>query len=141
MSRRISYVARECGVSDRVKLLGRRSRSQVGALLRESDVLLQPSVSEGMPVSILEAMATGLPVVAADCGGVAEAVQDGVEGFVVPPRDPVALADALEAIAGLPDAGAEMGQAARCRVLQEFDISDQIARFENLYAELSGGPG
>ena len=79
-----------------MRLRGRASSPEIAAILRASDVFLHTSVTEGIPAAVTEAMACELPVVVTDCGGLTEAVSDGVEGLVVPPRDPGALSSALE---------------------------------------------
>ena len=84
---------RELGVEGRVQLAG--ERSDVPALLADSDVFVLSSRSEGLPVSVLEAMAAELPVVASNVGGLGELVVDGETGLLVPPGDPEALAEAL----------------------------------------------
>jgi glycosyltransferase involved in cell wall biosynthesis len=108
--------------------------------LRGADVLLHPSLSEGMPTVMLEAMACALPVVVTDVGGVREAVTDGVEGIVVPPRDPQALAAALERLRRDPALGRRMGEAGRRRVQAEFTLERQLDQFEDFYLRLVRRP-
>ena len=84
---------RELALGERVRLLG--YRSDVRDLLAAADLFVLGSAFEGLPVSIMEAMAAGLPVAATAVGGVPEAVVDGETGILVPPRDPDALADAV----------------------------------------------
>ena len=112
-------VERRQGGAD-VELLG--ERDDVPRLLAEADVFVLPSRSEGMPLSVLEAMAAGLPVIASAVGGVPELVVDGVTGLLVPPADEAALAAALERVAGDADTRARMGEAARHRAEAEFGI-------------------
>ena len=92
---RLLYLIHELGLTDRVELTGALSREEVRDRLRASDVLLHPSYSEGIANTVLEAMACALPVVVTDVGGMGEVVSDGVHGFLCPPREPCALADAL----------------------------------------------
>ena len=84
----VEYAIRDCGVSDLVTLAGERSVAGVRAALARADVFVLPSVGEGASRAALEAMAMGLPVITTDAGGMPEVVDDGVEGFVVPRRDP-----------------------------------------------------
>ena len=96
-----------------------------------------PSVKrEGLPKTVIEAMAYGVPPVVTDCGGSPELVADGVSGFVVPVRDPVALARAINELYA--DAGlrARLGQGARERIASAFRIEDTVARTLDLYRGL-----
>ena len=86
---------RDLDLEPHVHIRGRLSRNEVVEALQAADVFLLASLSEGLSTATLEAMAVGLPVVVTDVGGMREAVTDGVEGRVVPPRDPAALAAAL----------------------------------------------
>jgi glycosyltransferase involved in cell wall biosynthesis len=115
------------GLGERVELLGGRSRLEVADLMRDSDVLVAPSVPtragkrEGLPVVVIEALASGLPVVASDLSGIPEIVEDGVTGFLTPPGDDAAIAAALERLRRDPALGRRLGDAGRDRVLEEYD--------------------
>jgi glycosyltransferase involved in cell wall biosynthesis len=130
------------GLRDHVRFLG--SRDDVAELLPALDVFVLGSRFEGLPIALLEAMAAELPCVATAVGGVPEALTDGVEGRLVPPGDPRALATALEEVLGAPGVRAAMGSAARRRVRSEFSIDRAVRRTEELYAAVlwggSGGP-
>jgi glycosyltransferase involved in cell wall biosynthesis len=119
------------GLSERVELLG--ARADIPELLARSDVFVLSSRSEGFPVSILEAMAAGLPVVATDVGGVAEAVEDGETGFLVPAADSEALARALERLVSDADLRRRLGAAGRARALRLFDVPRHRAAYIELY--------
>jgi glycosyltransferase involved in cell wall biosynthesis/peptidoglycan/xylan/chitin deacetylase (PgdA/CDA1 family) len=119
------------GLADHVTLLGQRS--DVPALLGASDVFVLSSRSEGLPGSILEAMAAAKPVVATRVGGVPEVVVDGVTGHLVPAGAPPAFADAVAQIAGLPDRGRAMGLAGRQRVRQHFRPEASVEKLEAFY--------
>lgn len=108
-----------------VELLGHRD--DMATLLRTCDLACLPSYREGLPKFVLEAMATGLAVVAADVVGCRQAVQDGVTGLLVPVRDASALADALQRLIEDAPLRARLGAAGRQRVLQAFS-SDRIER-------------
>jgi glycosyltransferase involved in cell wall biosynthesis len=118
------------GLGGAVELLG--TRNDVPALLAGADVFVLASDSEGLPMSVLEAMAAGLPVVASAVGGVPELVRDGETGFLVPPRDSAALAGALERTVSDPALRDRLGEAARRRVEREFSFE----RFEREHLEL-----
>jgi glycosyltransferase involved in cell wall biosynthesis len=130
------------GLSQRVELLG--ARADVPDLLARSDVFVLSSRSEGFPVSVLEAMAAGLPVVATNVGGVAEAVADGETGFLVPAADADALARALERLLADGELRRRLGAAGRARALSLFDVSRYRAAYRELYwrsLSASAAPG
>jgi glycosyltransferase involved in cell wall biosynthesis len=119
------------GLLSRVELLG--ARQDVHDLLATSDVFVLSSRSEGFPVSILEAMAAGLPVVASNVGGVAEAVVDGETGLLVPAGDAPALADAIERLLADPGLRRRLGARGRERARRCFDIKGFRAAHLELY--------
>ena len=121
------------GCPRRVELLG--ARADIPELLAHSDVFVLSSRSEGFPVSVLEAMAAGLPVVATDVGGVAEAVEDGETGLLVPATDAEALARALERLLADGELRRRLGAAGRARALSLFDLPRYRAAYEELYRE------
>jgi glycosyltransferase involved in cell wall biosynthesis len=125
---RIRQAIDDLGLGNRVVLHGHTSSSRLVEHYRQADVLLHSSVSEGLPVVILEAMACGLPVVASDAGGVREAITDGIEGFVVPVRDPAAAATALAQLWHKPALRVSMGLTGRDRVRREFSLERQLRR-------------
>ena len=107
------------------------------ALLDMATVFVLPSHAEGLPMSLLEAMAHGVPVVATAVGGIPEAVRDGLEGVLVAPRDAAALASAVLGLLADPDARMRMGAAARERVRSEFSSTRMIVTLEDLYEKLA----
>jgi glycosyltransferase involved in cell wall biosynthesis len=121
---RLEERARELSISQRVKFLG--TRSDVAAILQGCDLLVRPSLLEGMPLAILEAMACGLPVVATPISGSAELVRDGENGLLVPPADPGALAGAILRL--MEDEPLRAAQGRRGRLLAEHGYSwDAVA--------------
>jgi sugar transferase (PEP-CTERM/EpsH1 system associated) len=123
------------GVGARVRLLA--ERSDVPEILRTMDVFVLPSIAEGISNTLLEAMATGLPLVATRVGGNPELVQDGVNGRLVPRRDRTALAGALAAYLDDPHLRAIHGKSSRQRALDVF----ALPRMLDAYADLYGGLG
>lgn len=123
-----------------VKLTGALPHNEVARILRQADVAVQPSVwassgsREGIPVALMEAMATGLPVVASRISGIPELVTDGDSGLLVEPRDPEALASALQALASDPGLRESMGHAAHERVMRDFDLSESARRLIAIFA-------
>jgi len=95
-----------------------------------------PSLSEGLSNVLLESMATGIPVIATGVGGNPEAVEDGVTGLLVPPRDPAALARAVQRILHNRELAARLGHAGRQRVIERFAIDNVIRQTEQLYERL-----
>jgi len=132
----VTYTIYDLGLERVVHLHGRLPLGGVQSLLRRADAFLLASVSEGISNAVIEAMACGLPVVTTNCGGMREAVQDCVEGFVVPVRDPIAISDALRKLAVDPELRLRMGRAARERVLREFSLDQQVGRWLTLYAKV-----
>jgi glycosyltransferase involved in cell wall biosynthesis len=122
--------AARLGLDGEVEFLG--ERRDVTALLADADLFVLSSHSEGMPMSVLEAMAAGLPVVASAVGGVPEVVVSGDTGLLVPPGDPATLAAALERLADDPVLRLRLGNAGRHRAEQHFGL----ARFERAHLEL-----
>ena len=129
----------DLGLGEVVHWHGRLDPAGVLARLQEADVFLLTSLSEGISNSVLEGMACGLPVVTTDVGGMAEAVSDGVEGFLVPPRDPAATAEALYHLWARPERRPVMGAAARRRIQLDFALDDQIDAFAQLLRRVGVG--
>ena len=102
------------------------------------DLYVLPSHREGMPRTIIEAMASGKPVVATDIRGCREEVVEGVTGHLVPVNDPVALADAIKKVITRPDICREMGEAGRRRAIEHFDEGAVVDREIKVYRELMG---
>jgi glycosyltransferase involved in cell wall biosynthesis len=127
-------LATKLGIDDRVEWVG--WTEQPAEQLPRFTVFVLPSRSEGLPLSVCEAMLAGLPVVASDVGGVGEVVVDGETGVLVPPDHPDALAGAIETL--LRDAAlrARMGEAGRQRARTHFTASAMARSYESLYAEL-----
>ncbi|MGY1671029.1 glycosyltransferase family 4 protein [Geodermatophilus sp. SYSU D00710] len=126
-------------LDDNTRLLGTRPPEQMPAAFAEADVFCLPSWWEAMPLSVLEAMAAGLPVVATDVGDVARAVDHGVTGLVVPAHDPEALAEALATLLTDPDLRRRMGAAGRERATTMFSSGVTAQRVSALYDGLRGG--
>ena len=127
------------GVGDRVEFLG--ERDDVPALLKTADVFVLPSLYEGLPVSVLEAMAAGTPVVATAIGGTTEAVDDGESGILVPPRDPEALANAIRGLLSNASLAQRVVAGGRARVRRMFS-ADAVARgVSRVYEDVATGAG
>jgi glycosyltransferase involved in cell wall biosynthesis len=128
-------LARELGIEKRTKFLG--IRRDIPQLMNAADAYVMSSSWEGMPNVLLEASATGLPIVATDVGGNREIVLDGVTGFLVPPRNPEALARTMLRIMDLSDEERkEMGKRARKHIEVKFNLDRVVDLWEILYYEL-----
>jgi glycosyltransferase involved in cell wall biosynthesis len=127
--------AKAAGIADRVTLLG--VRDDVPELLRAADIYVSSSRSEGMSNAILEALASGLPVVATRAGAENDIIDDGVTGLLIPTENPAAIADALTTLLNNPLRRHDMAEHARARVLRDFQVSAVVERYLRLYEELS----
>ena len=112
----------------------------VPELLSECAVSVLPSLSEGLSNTLLESMAAGAPVVATNVGGNPEVVQEGSTGFLVPPRDPDALADRICRVLNDRSLAARLGEAGRRRVVEHFSMERMLRDTERLYLTLLERP-
>lgn len=133
--RRIS----ELGLEDSVTLAGPRPRPDVADALRDADVFVLPSITlesgkmEGIPVALMEAMATGLPVIATRMSGIPELVKDGVHGLLVGEGDVAGLTSALRRLHADGELGVRMGGAGRLRVMEDYDLIKNTRRLVELF--------
>ena len=120
-----------------VTFYGQVDHQRIAAIYEQMDVLVVPSVwPENSPVTITEAMASGIPVIASDIGGISELVEHGVTGLLAPPRDPRALADLIERLLKDPDLRRAMGQNGRTSI-RRHDVRDQVARLLEIFDGLA----
>lgn len=138
--------AQELGIADSVEFRGFLDQSALNQLYREAHLFMHPSQltadhnQEGIPNSMLEAMSTGLPVLATQHGGIPEAVTHGSDGILVEEKDHAALAAELLALTDNPDRWHTMSRAASASVHANFEHSAQIARLESYYKEVATLP-
>lgn len=131
----------ELGLATQVHFAGFLKGAALRQLYHESHIFLHPSRmtsdqnQEGIPNSMLEAMATGLPVIATQHGGIPEAVSNGSSGILVAERNRDALHDAMERLAGDADGWSKMGRAAAADMRESFESTAQVARLEDIYFE------
>jgi glycosyltransferase involved in cell wall biosynthesis len=123
--------ARDRGVDGRVHLLG--LRSDVPAVLAAADIFVLPSLSEGLPLALLEAMFAGRPIVASDVGEVRAALDHGNAGVLVEPAEPLALATALDHLLRDPAEAERLGRLAASHAMAEYDLSRMVQRYVGLY--------
>jgi glycosyltransferase involved in cell wall biosynthesis len=132
---RLLALAESLGIQSRVRIFG--FEADVATVLAAMDVVVQPSVRpESFGMTVLEAMASGKPVVAAAHGGVLETVHDGVTGLLIPPRDPGALAAAIGTLLSDDALRQRMGEAGKLRVQTEFSLAPFREEYLRIYREL-----
>jgi glycosyltransferase involved in cell wall biosynthesis len=130
----LEALAQELGVASRVHFLG--ERADVPSLLARSDAFVLPSMYEGLPVSVLEAMAIGTPVVATAVGGTDEVVEHGVNGLLVPPGNPERLADEISRVIGNTSLAASLSEGGKRRVREYFSSQSMLGGVLDVYKEV-----
>jgi len=132
----LQYLIDNLKLQDFVRLKKRIPQKKVFKLMRESSLLLMPSLEEGIPNVVVESMAIGLPVVSTDCGGVAELIEDDCTGWVVPSHNPLAMAQAVERFSEMPLGKIKkIRSAARKKVAGQHSESQMIEGIQTLYFE------
>jgi glycosyltransferase involved in cell wall biosynthesis len=132
----LARLTREKGLDGIVIFAG--FQPDVSPYLAAFDLFVLPSVMEGFGIVLIEAMAMAKPVVATSVGGIPEVIDDGVTGFLVPPRDPESLVRKIRFLLAHPEVRAKMGEAGRLRVLARFSTERMIGELQRLYGELIG---
>lgn len=132
----LEALAKRIGVGESVHFLGFRSDAR--EVTRLLDMLVVPSLTEGSPLVVLEAMAAGVPVVASDVGGIPDQIRHEREGLLVPPGDPKALEDALLCLLRDPAYARVLGEEGRRRVHSEFGHGTMVRRVEEVYRKILG---
>lgn len=124
-----------------VELIGAKTESEIAELLASAHCYVQPNVItesgsiEGIPFAIMEAMACGLPVVATDVAGIPEIIRHGETGYLMPPGDAMAIADALEVLYAVPEHGAQLAENGRLLLLQEFELRKNMQNLSQLFEQ------
>lgn len=124
------------GISQRVHFLG--NVDDVSRFISQMDIVILPSRSEAFGVALIEAMASEKACIASDISGPREIIEDGVTGYLVPPEDPIVLANAIEILQNDPELRKKIGESARKRVVDQFSIDREVLAHEELYKELMG---
>jgi glycosyltransferase involved in cell wall biosynthesis len=133
--RELEATVRDLALTDQVEFLG--FRNDAAELYRRFDIYALTSHSEGFPLSTIQALASGIPVVATRCGGPEEMIDQGVDGFLVERGSGHAVADALAELALNPELRARMGKAAREKAVSRFSTQSMLAQYEELYETLA----
>lgn len=134
--RQIETVRQQLGLERVVELLGAQSQAQVREWWQRAAIGVLSSRSEGMPVSFMEAMASGVPVVGPSVGGIPEMINHGHSGLVVAPNSPAALAAALESLLRDSTLRERMGIAARASALERFSVTAQIDQLQSVWQRI-----
>jgi colanic acid/amylovoran biosynthesis glycosyltransferase len=133
----ISYHIRQWSLGSCVILRGALSSEQIRQVLTDSDIYLQPSLSEALGVAVLEASAMELPVMCTSAGGLPEAVDCDATGFIVPPSDHHEVARAIAFLVENPELRRKMGKAGRERVERHFSLDSEVRKWQRLYSEVA----
>lgn len=129
----------EAGLSKKIEWLGPVFGEDKRMLLQNSDLYVLPSRAEGLPISLLEAMCAGLPVVATTVGAIPSVIEDGKQGFLISPGDSKALADALTRLAYDKKLRSRLGKAARSRCAECYGVERAVKNYLRLYGDLIVG--
>jgi colanic acid/amylovoran biosynthesis glycosyltransferase len=134
---RLEALTAELGLGEQVTFAGAIAQDRLPAMFAAADAFCLPSFAEGLPVVLMEAMATGLPAVTTGVMGIPELVVDDENGLLVPPGRADLVADALVRLARDPELRARLGRAGRARVVAAFDIRREARRLHDLFAEFA----
>lgn len=132
---KLASLARDFGIESMVRFTGQRR--DIAQILHISCALVLPSIYEGLPVCVLEAMASEKPVIATDVGGTKDLVVDKETGFLIPPKDSAALTLAVKNLINLPDKGKQMGKKAKAVVVKNYSIQSAAQKTEDLFLSLT----
>jgi len=133
---KLKKLASDLNVSDRVEFAGQIAPSKIPTYLQQMDILVNPSLRESFGVSVLEAQACEIPVIAGKVGGLPEVMQEGITGFLVPPGDVNAIAEKIELLASDENLRRRMGRAGRGFVAKNYDWNENAKIMEQLYDSL-----
>ena len=131
----LEQLASKLGIADRVTFTGRRE--DMPGVYASLDALLLPSLDEGLPMVVLEAMAAGRPVIASRVGAIDHVIRDGENGVLAPPGDVEALRAAIERLLAEPALGARLGAAARATIEKQFSAAHMAAAYLQLYDDMA----
>jgi glycosyltransferase involved in cell wall biosynthesis len=135
----LEQLAHDLGIARSTYFVG--YQPEVAGYYRLFDAFLLPSVNEGTPVSAIEALASGTPVVATSVGGVPDVVRDGIDGYLVEPGDVAGAADRLATLAADEALRARLGEAGRARVTKRYSVARLVDDVDRLYRSLLAAKG
>lgn len=131
----LEALAASLGVADRIDFTGAVGQDQIRGYLEAADVFCLPSFAEGVPVSLMEAMAMELPVVSSRIMGIPELIEDGISGRLIAPGNAEELITVLEDLAESPEERQRLGRAGRARVIERYGIDESVEALQALFAE------
>jgi glycosyltransferase involved in cell wall biosynthesis len=143
--KQLKYLTWKLGLADQVSFPGFVAHDEVSDLFREADIFLMPSVvhssgdRDGIPTVIMEALLHRVPVIATDVSGIGELIEDGVTGMLIPEKQPLAIAQAVERMIRDRPAALEMAQTGRARVMEQFNPDINHKRVFDLYQAMFAG--
>ena len=134
---KLSQLIKTLGLQETVKLIGNVPKALMPKLMRASDLYINTALSDGMSPSVIEAVASGIPVVGFDIGGARDLVEDGITGLLVKPKDFETLALKIIYFLNNPDLMKEIGFKARKKAEREFDINERILKILTIYNKVA----
>ena len=132
----LQWQARELGIDDRVTFSGAVGQDRIREHYRRADVFCLPSLGEGIPVVLMEALAMGLPAIASNTMGIPELIEDGVTGLLVPAGRPDELGHAIERLARDRSLGRRLGETGRRKVIDEYNLDRGVDQLRDAFTDL-----
>lgn len=129
---KLEHMTTQLGLDENVKFVGYQSQADVRKHMQQTHVFVLPSFAEGVPVSLMEAMAAGIPVVTTQIAGVSELVEEGISGYLVPPGDVISLTDRIKTLLIDNQLRARLGAAGRAKVEKDFNIHHEVGRLHRV---------
>ena len=120
----------------KIIFLGNKELKEIPAIIKSTDIFVNPSYSEGLPTSVMEACAGGCAIVATDVGGTNEIITDGVNGFLYEPKNEVDLENKIKYLIENPDIRKEFGEKAKLNIVKEYSWDKIIIKWKNLIEEI-----
>jgi glycosyltransferase involved in cell wall biosynthesis len=139
--RALEEAAVRLGISDRVTFHGALNQDRVHEFLERADTLALPSFAEGVPISLMEAMAMEIPCISTTIAGIPELIRSGEEGILVPPSDPDLLAGAVESLMDDPELRMRLARAGRRKIEEEYNLTRNAARLRSIFERRLGMAG
>lgn len=130
---RLENIVRDLGITERVHFLGYKTHEEMLDVVNNVDIFVHPSLTEALPLAILEACSLKLPIIASSVGGIPEIIKNGENGLLVEPKQPLAIKEAIKFLVQNVGLAKEMAGKARDTVISKFSIENEITNWHNLY--------